>query len=456
MHKSRLFLNISTFITFLITTFLVSSFLSPINVSDAVSDKGTNPVDVSVAPAASVSLDKESLDLEINPTAEGAFSSATLNVSVTTNSKNGYELYFSTLDTDTKISASDSSKTIDSDFTGAVTSTTMAANKWGYSLDGTNFYATPSSLNIAKIKDLDHTPVDEEGKTAIEFGVKVDTSLPSGDYRKTLLFTALGHDTTTRAFSGITTMQAMTPAICATETTPSASARLATYVHTDDTNYIPSAYLTDTRDGRRYSIRKYADGSCWMGETLKLHFYGNTALNSASSDLNSKDTWKPDDYALEITTKTTGYKYKAGYSLSINMTNTGYYYYTWQHAVAGSTGTDSICPKGWTLPGGKGDGDGTFSKFVTTYSFPQSEAGVKDIMSTIMPFMAIGFYSYSQGKLVYNTTEGRFWSKDANGSNNAYNFYFSTNGRIGNSYYNAKDKDTNKAYAFPLVCVARN
>ena len=453
MHKSRLFLNISTFITFLIAAFLVSSFLSPINVSDAVSDNGTNPVDVSVAPAASLSIDKTTLDLKINPTADGAFSSAAVQVSVATNSKNGYELYLSTLDVDPNIATEDPNKFIKTDFIGSVTSASMAANSWGYSLDGTNYYAMSGSSNVAKIKEIDHAPVNEEGKTTINFGVKIDTSFPSGDYVKTMLFTAFGHDTTTRAFSGITTMQAMTPEVCAAETTPSASARLATYVHTDDTNYIPSAYLTDVRDGKRYSIRKYADGSCWMDETLKYNFSGkNGTINSVTSDLNTMDTWAPNDETLELSASQ-AVKYKTGYALSMYIKDYGYYYYTWLSATAGGSGSDSICPKGWTLPSNSESGAGTFSAFVNAYNFPQSEAGAKDIMSTVMPFTNTGFFNYSTGKVSYKNTEGRFWSMDASNASDAYGFYVATDKRLNNVYY--KKVTSNKAYGMTVVCVAR-
>jgi len=55
--------------------------------------------------------------------------------------------------------------------------------------------------------------------------------------------------------------------------------------------------LTDVRDGKRYAVRRLADGNCWMVQNLDLDLYVGMTFTSDDTDLNSKDTWEIDDDA---------------------------------------------------------------------------------------------------------------------------------------------------------------
>ncbi|MBR0416074.1 hypothetical protein IJI64_02860, partial [Candidatus Saccharibacteria bacterium] len=59
---------------------------------------------------------------------------------------------------------------------------------------------------------------------------------------------------------------------CSSATTPNASAAQAdtTGEHAGDPSYVPQRILSDIRDGETYTVRKLADGHCWMTENLRL------------------------------------------------------------------------------------------------------------------------------------------------------------------------------------------
>ena len=51
--------------------------------------------------------------------------------------------------------------------------------------------------------------------------------------------------------------------------------------------------LEDSRDGKKYIVRKLADGNCWMVQNLDLDLQDNIQLTAADTDLNSKSSWVP-------------------------------------------------------------------------------------------------------------------------------------------------------------------
>jgi uncharacterized protein (TIGR02145 family) len=141
--------------------------------------------------------------------------------------------------------------------------------------------------------------------------------------------------------------------------------------------------LMDTRDGKRYEIRKYADGQCWMADDLK---YGGTTasivgtvfantnnyctqqtpISSPGDYANLNNSWYMVENGVSTGTKLRGMCYNPG---PINETNsaaigwasaiaeTGYFY-TWGAATQddyttgaiGARKVQGICPAGWHLP----------------------------------------------------------------------------------------------------------
>ncbi len=148
-----------------------------------------------VGSVVSVAVNTNTLTYNITPTAAGAFDSKSVTATVDTNSSTGYKLYFSSVDTGTAMTHSNSSitNTIASDFSSSVTSASMAVNKWGYSLDGTNYSKIPASNAQAVVKNINHLPSSSEKTAAVTIGVKVDTSLPSGAYSKDVKFTVVAN-----------------------------------------------------------------------------------------------------------------------------------------------------------------------------------------------------------------------------------------------------------------------
>ncbi|MBR2989606.1 hypothetical protein IKF40_01590, partial [Candidatus Saccharibacteria bacterium] len=193
------------------------------------------------------------------------------------------------------------------------------------------------------------------------------------------------------AFWTITTMQQMTPEVCASVYTPSNvtntnksslniidKAHAANYTATaDGTNQIPETTLTDSRDQKTYTVRKLADGNCWMTDNLAYDILGLYNGNPSRRGIGSKN----DGSTFEITdasfasgvvgyyTTNNTYNYVINpntkslsgitrYSYSGDISGNTEYYYNWTGATAGqgsqaqSSGDidGSICPAGWRMP----------------------------------------------------------------------------------------------------------
>ena len=74
-------------------------------------------------------------------------------------------------------------------------------------------------------------------------------------------------------------MQEMTPEICDASPTPTA------FLADGSINLdVPETHLTDARDGSKYTVRKLADGNCWMTENLRLDL-GSRTLSSEDTDI---------------------------------------------------------------------------------------------------------------------------------------------------------------------------
>ena len=285
----------------------------------------TTEVKASIEPVASITLDTNNLTFNVVPTSAGAFSSQSITATVTTNSTGGYELYFSSVDDGTAMTHSSDSvtATVSSNFEGTVTSSTMSANTWGYSLDDVNFFKIPTLTNSTKIKDIDHFPEASEKSTPVYIGTKISSSLPSGSYSKDVVFTVVAHET---------------------------PKPLQTYVMQDfNCNAIPAGEkfnLRDSRDGNVYTGAKFADGRCWMTENIRIDNYTLT-----SSDSNTVT-----DYTIPAAVSS----FYEDYNNPRVRTYNSEIYYNYAAVSAGlitdaqnnnfPAAVTSVCPKGWKLP----------------------------------------------------------------------------------------------------------
>ena len=210
-----------------------------------------------------------------------------------------------------------------------------------------------------------------------------------------------------------------------------------------------SKTLTDARDSNTYTVKKLADGKCWMTQNLRLN--GGTSgrtLTSSNSNVTSNFT---------LPAQNTG-EWCTGYNdaTCINTANNLYSgdstygtYYSWYAATAG-TGTysmtsgnapSSICPKGWRLPTGSSSGE-----FQTLYNNYNSY----DLMTNSSgPAFVLSGYRYGGGTGDQGRW-GHYWSSTAVGADGAYRL------RLGLSSSSVNPAGAYGRYnGFPVRCIAQ-
>ncbi len=241
---------------------------------------------VNVAPTVSIAADS-SLTTDIIPKSTGSYALSQGRVRVMTNSNNGFSLYLRSGDSSSnQLTSTDASNhaTI-SAATSSATLEQFAANTWGYALssdpinDATTFAPVPLTNGDAIIT-TDETTVDvgQGNDYQLAFGVKIDSTLPAGQYTGSVLLSAVANPITVTSLYQLTYMQDMTTDICrntATEVTKQ---------------------LVDTRDGNSYWVAKLKDGNCWMTQNLALNLT-TAGLKAADTDIttdwNSSSPYPP-------------------------------------------------------------------------------------------------------------------------------------------------------------------
>jgi uncharacterized protein (TIGR02145 family) len=361
-----------------------------------------------------LSLDKSTLDLAVTPTSSGAYIFGSIVATVDTNSASGYDVYFSADSNETSMAHENDqlSATIDSSFEGAVSSFDLPVNSWGYSIDGGgNYYKIPTLSNHALIKSLDSLPMTVSDRQATaQIGVKIDTTLPSGMYSNKVVFSAVSHDA-----PAVETMQAFT------------CSQLTSVGDTKD--------LTDTRNGKIYTVKKLDDGNCWMTESLDL--VGTTISSEDSNlpsgatftipasaleaddftDLNQNDVYRSEDYGSHYSF----YTATAGWGTS--------------EETSGNAPRD-ICPKGWRLPTGGADGE--YEGFF----------GVGDAREKTYELGLTYSGNAYQGDFWDEDVSGDYWTSSVNSAGEAYHFGYNSTLILTDSVYD-------KAAGFAIRCIAK-
>lgn len=349
---------------------------------------------------------------------------------------------------------------------------------WGYryNLSDSASDQTRNYLKVPSISDPEANIVPKEKITAengtiakvltLGFATAVDGNLPAGEYSDKIVVAITATPKQTSAFGLISTMQEMTPEICASATTPRVDAALpdSTGIHHGDDRYVPETTLIDTRDNKSYLIRKLADGNCWMGQNLSLNLSTEKPLTNIDTNLISKSSWQPEN----TTQANTGVVWEkddgAARSISVGWDQywaggnsftadgseaqggeVGYAqrgnYYNWFAATAGSgkltdidsttdgdrvidgAVQDSICPKGWTLPAGGnssvGITDGSVKSF---YNLAQFYTGVTGFIPDVtidtlyafpMNFSPTGFYDHQSGEISQVGIRQTYWTNSS-------------------------------------------
>ena len=271
----------------------------------------------------------------------------------------------------------------------------------------------------------------------------------------------------------ISTMQQMTPSVCAATKTPSASETT-----------VPENTLTDTRDNKTYTVRKLADGNCWMVKNLDLDLSTAVALDSVTSDLSPGRTWTPQNSTQ--TTEGTAWVQDGG-DVAKSMDPGNIYfpggvgtgtpdsyvnlqgassgepwefignYYNWYAATAG-TGTaamtnnqaalNSICPKGWKLPDNWGDK--SFQKLMNVYGIANDITGASEILQLPLNFVRSGYYGWgSDGRVAHKGNVAYWWSSVAQSAVTSWNLNIAPKGVIPQNY------DASKGSGLSVRCIAK-
>ena len=247
----------------------------------------------------------------------------------------------------------------------------------------------------------------------------------------------------TKTLDDIDTMQEMTKKIC------------------ENTEKGTQKTLTDTRDNNTYTVRKLADGNCWMTDNLRL-----TGRDAAFTP---DDTQVAANFTMTTSASNTGTWCTTNSSAcddKFQYIDTGSTYgilYNWYTATAGSgkystsgTAAYSICPRGWRLPTSGGT-SGEFAKLDIAWGGTGANRDnantYGNFTGTIADASHAGFilagYRYSSSTNNQGTV-GYYWSSTASSSNNAYYLYLSS------SYSDVYPSDYDDKYrGFSVRCVAQ-
>ena len=138
----------------------------------------------------------DKLEFDLTPTSVGVFDSKRVMLYAYTDSSGGCESYISTSGADTSLKNTDTNlnAAILSDFSGELKSNELPMNEWAFSFDRTNFSAVPPVNEPKLIKNVNTWPSETDKYfTEATFGVKVDSTLPSGSYTQDLVYTVIAH-----------------------------------------------------------------------------------------------------------------------------------------------------------------------------------------------------------------------------------------------------------------------
>ncbi len=189
-NKTSLWNNVGVFCAFTLLGAMAFALFSPVVATNAANTLRTS---TTAQVNAVISLTVPSADDydfgTITPTAAGQFASKSGTVQVKTNSINGYKLYISNNTSETRM-VSTGSDTFITACGANVTSSTMAANTWGYSTNGTNYNPISASNTQIGEKTSPLTQTSPYSHT-VHIGLKVASNLKAGVYMNTVKFTAL-------------------------------------------------------------------------------------------------------------------------------------------------------------------------------------------------------------------------------------------------------------------------
>ena len=410
-----------------LAVFAVLALFAVSSSSAFAANNGNINYNVNIKPSMTVNIPSSSVALALNPSGT-AFSSQALNITVGTNNPSGYTLYMSSKNGTSNLTNEDGSgstiQTLPSNGTTGYTESTFVDDKWGISVGSGNYFpfVSGNSINSSSTAVNNHL-------TALNFAAKASYNQEPGTYSTDLNFSVLPKILTVD-------MQNLDPDLCTAE----------------------PAVVSDSRDGKLYTIARLADDQCWMVSDLNLA--GGTVLSNDKSDVPSENYYTlPASSETGFDDDTKAFVYNSG-NITTNQadctsTQPCNSYYSWLAATAGNktnvtgNGVDapySICPAGWRLPSSGNQSDssatsttgykkGDFYKMLVAYgmngnnyyansSTSPTGATIYSAISsgTVPSFLLAGYYddsSFNNGG-----SYGYYWSSSSYSSTSAYNLYF--------------------------------
>ena len=208
--------------------------------------------------------------------------------------------------------------------------------------------------------------------------------------------------------------------------------------------------MSDIRDSKTYTVRKMADGNCWMAENLKLDLTAGVASTAADFS-GGTVSWTPNSGSGDMYNTAINGNYHSN-------VNGGNWYYPWYAATAGSgtqtaspTINRSICPQGWRLPDGNTSTKSFYNLITAKYGLASSSAGVNSLKVAPLSFIITGYYSSHTGSSVlYGSSNGYYWSAIPNTSGIDYAYIL----RFDTSSIDPQNRDGFKTTGCSVRCIS--
>ncbi len=403
----QIFFGAGAFVAILSFTAFAANLFSPIILTHADSSSSTTDVIVVAEPFMSISYSSSCQGYNYSgciftPSSSGATGSYAEEFSIQTNIRAGYEVYFSSTDDNVNLVNVEKPSYYAVPVSGQTKLEELQNNTWGYSMSfksdraglykdfkmsesSEGFYPIPPISNPKRVYTIENLGDasnsasaynDGKDKITTTYAARMDNSLPSGTYRRGVIYTVVPHDVIggeTRTLFDISTLQDMTIDICKNTTRPYENALTYTSSYTKDRNYIPKKKLVDTRDNKEYDVVRYADGSCWMAQELDLELSPSMTLTSADTNMKNGKTWTPKNATTTALTSwgdPKGDTLNTDYSVRVTTDGKTAVLYNFSAATAGAVGKTNdkieeegdygsktstidqdICPKGWQMFG---------------------------------------------------------------------------------------------------------
>ncbi len=245
--------------------------------TDFVNDIAETAVEANVTSTVSLGLASE-VNIDIVPKLTGTLTEAPTTLVVATNNTTGFAVYMQSNNSDGSLKGDTSNKAI-APMTGSDFNNANNNNAWGYNINNGTYHPVP----YKNLSNSTTTPIISESspstngskKYNINFGIKVDTSLPADYYTGTVTVSAVANPSAVGGLRSISYMQDMTTEVC------------------EKTSLHYTKQLTDTRDGKKYWVAKLRDGNCWMTQNLAFDLSTSKNLNSADTDIEDHTNYVP-------------------------------------------------------------------------------------------------------------------------------------------------------------------